>query len=112
MRKTESVDLRNKPDWFLAVSPHGKVPVITYKQGWVWQAATYVALDRYMDIAVSYKHQVNLTECIAAARAVHKWQSASTLAGYKCRSKWLPGVLGSCTHIAVNRHSGILLSQG
>jgi glutathione S-transferase len=22
------IDLRNKPDWFLEISPHGKVPVL------------------------------------------------------------------------------------
>jgi len=27
--KVTYIDLRNKPDWFLAISPHGKVPVLS-----------------------------------------------------------------------------------
>ena len=27
------IDLQNKPPWFLDVSPHGKVPVIVFKEG-------------------------------------------------------------------------------
>lgn len=32
-RERVEIDLQNKPPWFLQVSPFGKVPVITYKEG-------------------------------------------------------------------------------
>jgi glutathione S-transferase len=33
------IDLQNKPDWFLEISPYGKVPVLQYGDEKVWESA-------------------------------------------------------------------------
>ena len=40
------VDLRNKPDWFLAVSPYGKVPVIVDDGQTIYESAI---INEYLD---------------------------------------------------------------
>ena len=40
------VDLRNKPDWFLAVSPYGKVPVIVDDGKTIYESAI---INEYLD---------------------------------------------------------------
>ena len=40
------IDLSNKPSWFLEVSPHGKVPVITFKEGGKNQARYSSRMNR------------------------------------------------------------------
>ena len=40
------VDLRNKPDWFLAVSPYGKVPVIVDDSQTIYESAI---INEYLD---------------------------------------------------------------
>ena len=40
------VDLRNKPDWFLAVSPYGKVPVIVDDDQTIYESAI---INEYLD---------------------------------------------------------------
>jgi len=40
------IDLQNKPDWFLDVSPYGKVPVIKHGENRVWESAV---INEYLD---------------------------------------------------------------
>lgn len=40
------IDLQNKPDWFLEVSPYGKVPVIKHGENRVWESAV---VNEYLD---------------------------------------------------------------
>jgi glutathione S-transferase len=40
------VDLRNKPRWFSALSPHGKVPLLRMGEAVVWEAAV---IDEYLE---------------------------------------------------------------
>lgn len=42
------VDLNNKPDWFLEVSPYGKVPVINHENNCIWESAI---INEYLDEA-------------------------------------------------------------
>jgi len=42
------IDLNNKPDWFLEVSPYGKVPVIKHEQNCIWESAI---INEYLDEA-------------------------------------------------------------
>jgi len=37
--KEVEIDLLNKPSWFLDISPHGKVPVIVFKEAGKTQVA-------------------------------------------------------------------------
>ena len=40
------IDLQNKPDWFLEVSPYGKVPVLKHGEDRVWESAV---VNEYLD---------------------------------------------------------------
>jgi len=40
------IDLENKPDWFLKVSPYGKVPLIRHQGAVVWESAV---INEYLD---------------------------------------------------------------
>ncbi len=44
------IDLRHKPDWFLAVSPHGKVPVLTVDDQPLFESN---AIAEYLDETVA-----------------------------------------------------------
>jgi glutathione S-transferase len=33
------IDLKNKPDWFAEVSPHGKVPVLQHGENRIWESS-------------------------------------------------------------------------
>ncbi len=45
------VDLKNKPDWFLALSPRGKVPVLVVPNGPGRTTAVFESnvIDEYLD---------------------------------------------------------------
>jgi len=43
------IDLRNKPDWFLKISPHGKVPVLAVDEQPLFESA---AIAEYLDETV------------------------------------------------------------
>jgi glutathione S-transferase len=40
------IDLRNKPHWFAALSPHGKVPLLKVGEHTVWESAV---IDEYLE---------------------------------------------------------------
>ena len=40
------IDLKNKPDWFLEVSPYGKVPVLDHDGELVYESAV---INEYLD---------------------------------------------------------------
>jgi glutathione S-transferase len=40
------IDLRNKPHWFAALSPHGKVPLLRMGEAVVWETAV---IDEYLE---------------------------------------------------------------
>ncbi|MDH3315341.1 MAG: glutathione S-transferase family protein [Gammaproteobacteria bacterium] len=40
------IDLENKPDWFLKVSPYSKVPVIRHGEAVIWESAV---INEYLD---------------------------------------------------------------
>ncbi len=40
------IDLENKPDWFLKVSPYSKVPVIRHGEAVIWES---VVINEYLD---------------------------------------------------------------
>jgi glutathione S-transferase len=40
------IDLDNKPDWFLKVSPYSKVPVIRHNGAVIWESAV---INEYLD---------------------------------------------------------------
>ena len=42
------IDLNNKPDWFLQVSPYGKVPVIKHEDNCIWESAI---INEYLEEA-------------------------------------------------------------
>lgn len=44
------IDLRNKPDWFLKISPHGKVPVLVVDDEPLFESS---AIAEYLDETVS-----------------------------------------------------------
>lgn len=48
--ETTYIDLRNKPDWFLKISPHGKVPVLSVDDVPLFESN---AIAEYLDDVVS-----------------------------------------------------------
>ena len=40
------VDLRNKPDWFLEISPYGKVPVLKHDDKIIYESAV---INEYLE---------------------------------------------------------------
>jgi glutathione S-transferase len=40
------IDVRNKPHWFAALSPHGKVPLLKVGESCVWESAV---IDEYLE---------------------------------------------------------------
>jgi glutathione S-transferase len=48
--KVTYIDLRNKPDWFLAISPHGKVPVLSIDDKPLFESN---AIAEFLDETVS-----------------------------------------------------------
>src|SRR4051812_3460014 len=42
------INLRNKPHWFAALSPHGKVPLLKVGADCIWESAV---IDEYLDEA-------------------------------------------------------------
>jgi glutathione S-transferase len=48
--ETTYIDLRNKPDWFLKISPHGKVPVLSVDDAPLFESN---AIAEYLDDVVS-----------------------------------------------------------
>jgi glutathione S-transferase len=40
------IDLRNKPDWFADVSPHGQVPLLQHGQNRLWESSI---INEYLD---------------------------------------------------------------
>ncbi|MBD2185972.1 glutathione S-transferase family protein [Aerosakkonema funiforme] len=44
--KLTEIDLKNKPDWFISISPYGKVPVIKHGDNTVWESAI---INEYLD---------------------------------------------------------------
>ena len=46
------IDLENKPDWFTAISPYGKVPVIKHGNNIVWESTI---INEYLDEVFTQK---------------------------------------------------------
>ena len=44
--KLTEIDLHNKPQWFAAISPYGKVPVIQHENNVVWESTI---INEYLD---------------------------------------------------------------
>jgi glutathione S-transferase len=40
------IDLKNKPDWFTAISPYGKVPLLEHGEAKVWESAV---INEYLE---------------------------------------------------------------
>lgn len=40
------IDLQNKPDWFTAISPYGKVPLLQHGEATVWESAV---INEYLE---------------------------------------------------------------
>ena len=66
------IDLRNKPDWFLEISPHGKVPVLDVDDQPLFESN---AIAEYLDETV--EPRLHPEDAVKRARN-RAWSESST----------------------------------
>jgi glutathione S-transferase len=63
--KLTNIDLRNKPDWFLKISPLGKVPVMKVNEDVLFESAV---INEYLDETASEDNRLSPKDPLAKAR--------------------------------------------